>query len=146
VLLWQSWGGQAWFWDDLDYIGVPYYYNGPRDDSEASVSDIVTQIKRVQSTNLARAMNNFSEPVIATEMGRPNFDGTSHDPWNWSDAQDNQEVVDYAEAAFVTMVELGPRFEGVFIWKLWPRSDVYPIDWDFRRKPLARAIALWYTD
>jgi hypothetical protein len=107
---------------------------------------MVAEIKRVQRTNLARAMNSFPNPVIATEMGRPNFDGTNYDPWTWSTTQDNQEIVDYAEAAFETMVELGPRFEGVFIWKLWPRPNVYRIDWDFRHKPLADAIALWYSD
>jgi hypothetical protein len=39
-------------------------------------------------------------------------------------------------------------FRGGFIWRFWPRlrSQVYPIDWDFRNKPLEKALELWYSD
>lgn len=146
VLLWQSWAGQVMFWDDIDYIGIPYYFNGSIGDPSPSISEMKSEIARVQQTNLARAMRQFDNQLIASEFGRPNFDGTNYDPWTWSNVQDNQEVVDYVEAGMQTMVDLGERFQGVFIWKLWPREEVYDVDWDFRSKPLSQAIKLWYTD
>lgn len=146
VLLWQSWQGQAWFWDSLDLIGIPYYYNGSNNNAHPSIAEMVNNIQRVQRTNLSRAMNSFDNPLLATEFGRPNFNGTNYDPWTWSSIVDNQELVDYVEAGFNTMLDLGPRFQGIFIWKLWPREQVFSVDWDFRGKPLAEAITYWFSN
>jgi hypothetical protein len=147
VLLWQTWTGQAWFWDDLDYIGIPYYTNGSSGNNYPTIDEMTGHIQSVLRTNLQRAMNSFPNPMIATEMGRPNFDGTNHDPWNWDGKTvDNQEVVDYMEAAFTTQLDLLPRFKGCFIWVLKPRENVYALDWDFRGKPLEKALIFWFSD
>jgi hypothetical protein len=144
-LLWQIWDGQSKFWDQLDYIGIPYYYLGPNTTTPL-IPDIEAEIQRVQTVNLTRSMNNFETALIATEFGRPNFDGTSHDFVTWSNTMDNQESVDYMEAGMLSMVELGPRFEGMFVWKLGTAVSPGAIDWDIRGKPLAEAIRFWFSN
>ncbi len=144
-LLWQIWDGQAQLWDQLDYIGIPYYYLGPNTTTPL-IPDIEAEIQQVQSVNLTRAMNKFETRLIATEFGRPNFDGTSHNFVNWSNTMDNQESIDYIEAGMLSMVELTPRFEGMFIWKLGTAGNAAAIDWDIRGKPLAEAIRFWFSN
>jgi hypothetical protein len=84
--------------------------------------------------------------LIATEMGRPNFDTTNHDPWNWNTNVDNQEIIDWVEASFLTQLDLLPRFKGVFIWDLNLKAVCCDIDWDFREKPLFEALEFWFSN
>jgi hypothetical protein len=146
VLLWQTWSGMSTFWDDLDYIGVPYYFNGSLNNSYPTIEEMVANIKRVQKTNLQSAMNKFEEPLLATEMGRPNFDTTNYDPWNFKLIVDNQEIIDWTEAAFLTQLDLIPRFKGVFIWDMNLKAVCCDVDWDFREKPLFEALKFWYSN
>ena len=133
-------------WDSLDLIGVPYYFMGSESDSAPTIGAMVNFVNSHQQQNLNYTMSQFSNPVLATEMGRPNFDGTNYNPWDWTDrVVDNQEQVDWFEAALTSQLDLGPRFQGVFVWVLKPRREVYKLDWDFRDKPVFEALRLWYS-
>lgn len=147
VDLWTNGPTVATFWDALDLMGVPYYYPGSRNNYYPSIEDMVDFIRAAQSRNLSKAMNQFDMALMATELGRPNFDGTNFEPWDWTDRTvDNQELVDWVEAALETQVELAPRFQGTFIWVLKPRRASFSMDWDFRDKPLLDAVTLWYSN
>ena len=113
-----------------------------------TIPEIINDVKNVQRTNLSRAINHFPNPVMASEIGRPNFDGTSYDPWTWSNEVENQAIIDYLEAAFRTMFDLEPRFEGIFYWQLWakPDSELNPVEWDFRGKPHEEMLRYWFSN
>jgi hypothetical protein len=50
------------------------------------------------------------------------------------------------EAGMLSMVELGPRFEGMFVWKLGTGASAAAIDWDIRGKPLEEALRFWFSN
>lgn len=147
IALWTNEPLPEMSWDSLDLIGVPYYFRGSEGSNNPSVEEMVAHIDSQKQQNLSDTMSQFSNPVLATEMGRPNFDGTNYDAWNWSSRTvDNQEQVDWLEAAFISQLDLLPRFQGAFIWVLKPRREASVLDWDFRDKPVADAIELWYSN
>lgn len=147
VDLWTNGPSLVTFWDALDFIGMPYYYPGSLNDNAPEIDDMVQHILSAQRANLSLTMSRFQDPVLAMEMGRPNFDGTNYDPWDFSNRiVDNQEVVDWLEAALLTQLDLMPRFEGTFIWVLKPRTATFELDWDFRNKPLFEALSFWFSD
>jgi hypothetical protein len=133
LMLWQSHPGVAAFWGKLDCLGLPFYVNGSQNDTHPTIAQMADRIRAGLSTNFAAALERYSIPAIATEFGRPNFDGTNYDPWDWTDRTiDNQELV--------------PRFEGFFVWVLKPKASPDAMDWDFRNGPLRAALELWFSD
>ena len=147
VALWYNGSDLSSFWDSLDVIGVPYYYKGSAGDKDPSIEEMVAYIQGQQGRNLSATMRRSENPVIATEMGRPNFDGGNYDPWDWSNRSvDNDEQVRKLEADFVSQLALGDRFRGGFLWVLKPRAETYQLDWDPRTKPVFEAMRFWYSN
>lgn len=148
VALWYNGTDLSNFWGALDFIGVPFYFPASDNNPNPSVEEMVAYIIPQARRNLLLTIDRYHPPVIAIEMSRPNFDGTNYDCWNWTPNVDSQEQVNYDEAAFQVQLTSIADFRGGFIWKFWPRlrSQVYPIDWDFRNKPLEKALGLWYSD
>jgi hypothetical protein len=103
-------------------------------------------INKLPRKNLLYALGHYDKPLMATEMGRPNFDTTNFDPWIWNETVDNQEQIDWVEAAFITQLDIGSRFQGVFLWDLNLKEPCCDVDWDFRGKPLEDAIIFWFSD
>ena len=150
VDLWTNGPNIVSFWDHLDYIGLPYYYPGSDSDPQPEVAAMVEFIATTQDRNLQTVLDDNPSPIVALELGGPNFDGTNYDKWDWTDrVVDNQEIVDWVEAAFLSQIaimERGTVVEGTFAWVFKPNTDDSPIDWDYRGFPLMDAIAIWYSN
>ena len=149
VALWHNGSSPSAFWDALDFIGVPYYFRGSAGDKDPSVDEMAAYIKRQQGSNLSSTMGRFTTPVIATEVGSPNFDGGNYDPWSWSSRTvDNDEQARRFEADLISQLAIGERFRGGFFWVMKPRSESEPneFDWDPRGRPVLEALRFWYSN
>jgi hypothetical protein len=150
VALWHpDWRFVSPFWDQLDLMGLPFYYPGSQRDSNPAVEEMVDHFRPQLQGNLRRAIEQSGTRVLVSEIGRPSFDGTSitHDPW--SETVDKQEQVDYFEAAFRVIskdIPIQGSAKGVYVWALQAKTYLQDIDWDCREKPLEKALELWWSD
>ncbi|MCI0404049.1 MAG: hypothetical protein L0212_11075 [Acidobacteria bacterium] len=105
------------FWEQLDYIGVNFYFplaapgEQPRGDSP-----------RVQAlvTKLAAHSRHYDKPVIFTEVGYPATTTGAAQPWIESGALDNELQRRCYEVVFEAFYDQ-PWLAGMYWWK-WPSS------------------------
>jgi len=105
------------FWDDLDYIGVNFYFplaapgETPRADSP-QVRDLAEK--------LAALSRRHNKPVIFTEVGYPAATTAAVQPWIESGALDNDVQRRCYEVVFEAFYDQ-PWLAGLYVWK-WPSS------------------------
>jgi hypothetical protein len=106
------------FWDELDYIGINFYYP-LSDDRRASDEQLRAGVGQALSRVDAVA-DRFGKPVIITEVGFT----SSPAPWiapyerDWRAAPDEAAQA-RSYQAFIDGVAGRPGFAGVYWWK-WP--------------------------
>ncbi|GEM_PF-4342149 len=103
------------FFSSLDLLGLPFYYPGSGS-NHPSVNEMTQKFSGLINRIVIPSANQFNKPVIVTEMGILNADGSNKEPPNYgrSSPIDNQEQVDYYEAAYTVLSDL-PFIKGVFI-------------------------------
>jgi hypothetical protein len=146
--------------EQLDYLGVPFYYPGVGTNQDFVENDepTVDQIEENLRDQLVDLLLSRSAqaglPAIATELGRFNHEGAVYDPWGqrgWPLPLDNQEQIDYFEAALRNGSEY---LDGVFFWSYKtipyevintaPHNEGVPgYSIDIRVTPIEQLIAIW---
>ena len=93
----------------------------------------------------------YGKPVFVTEIGPDGYDGTNIEPptTNCTAEIDNQENVDYVEAALI--VAGRRKWVGINAWKIQPvRNPWSPegcnIETDMRDTPLEAMFSLWFYE
>jgi len=105
------------FWDELDYIGVNFYFplaapgEQPRADSPR-VRELVEK--------LAALSRRHGKPILFTEVGYPAAATGAAQPWVESGALDNDLQRRCYEVVFEAFYDQ-PWFAGLYWWK-WPSS------------------------
>ena len=104
------------FWDDLDWIGVNFYFPIAAEGAQPAVDS--PQINRAAET-IARVRDKYAKPVLFTEVGFPALATAAARPW-----EENASALDLGLQARCYSVWLErfarqPGVEGMFWWK-WP--------------------------
>jgi hypothetical protein len=142
-------GSAAQFWDDLDYIGVNLWApgSGAFDVPENTYPDVDTMV-RVLDSQLAKTLDpvaeKYDKPVVITEFGTSNYDGSNTGFWEYSGPTDNGEQASFYEAGLRAFASR-PFIQGVIIWAYdWEestppeRQTMSPLD-----KPAEDLLAIW---
>jgi len=144
-------------WDRLDYIGINFWYAATgtyhghgSDEYHPSVQLMVDSFEKQLSNSIDPIVVQYDMPVIITELGPDGYDGSNLDPptTNCNAKIDNQENVDYVEAALIAAFRRG--WVGINVFKLQPvRNPWSPegctITNDMRDTPLETMISFWFT-
>ena len=147
VALWNnSWNFVTPFSGYLDVLGLPFYFPGSSSNYSPTIEQMQTYIDPQMNGTLKAAIDTHQLTFLVSEIGRPSFDGTNINHDSWTDVPDQQEQVDYFEAAFRMQEQYGSK--GLFYFCLMSKDNnsVQPRDWDFRGKPLEDAIDLWFNN
>lgn len=142
------------FWDDLDYIGVSFWPPatgafGVSETKYPTVEEMSHVLNLVISRNLDRAVEKFQIPVIITEIGTANYDGTNITHFEYApDADtttDNGEQSLYYEAAFRVFASRS-YIKGVTVWAYTFEDQLRPTDWTMSPlyKPSEEVIRVWF--
>ncbi len=131
------------FWDELDYIGVNFYFplaapgEQPRADSPR-VRELVEKLSALS--------RRYGKPVLFTEVGYPAAATGATEPWVESGAVDNDLQRRCYEVVFEAFYAQ-PWLAGMYWWK-WPSSGwgqpagvtFVPLD-----KPALAVVERWYA-
>ena len=132
------------FWDELDYIGVNFYFpiaasgEHPEGDS-AEVLEAKRRISQVQSR--------FQKPVLFTEVGFPALATAATRPWEENSSSLDADLQARCYAVWLEQFALAPSVRGMFWWK-WPsHGRGSPFDPSHRplAKPALRVLGEWFN-
>ncbi len=142
-------GSAAEFWDELDYIGVNLWApgSGAFDIPDNTYADVDTMTRALDS-QLARTLDpvaeKYAKPVVVTEFGTSNYDGSNLGFWEYSGPTDNGEQASFYEAGLRVFASR-PYIKGVIIWAYdWEistppeRQTMSPLN-----KPAEDLLAIW---
>jgi hypothetical protein len=149
------------FWNVLDYIGIGYYVHGSGTREigsgvlDPTIEQMITSFENNFNKNIKPVIDTYSKPVIFTEMGCSNMDGSNQLPWFFNfgtDAKlDNSEQKEYYEAV-LRFASGKSWFKGVYVWELnmkWDftfQNEAIPLTLSPKGKPAAGVIGLWYAE
>lgn len=150
---WQFENILNWQWlNKLDYIGIAAYFDLTAT-NDPSLEDLkqawlYSRQKITIVADLEKIAETFNKPILFSEIGYRNIDGTNIEPWN-SEAlppqsikelrtgkEDTGEALMCIEVLFETFRKFD-WFKGT-MWFLWPTASTSPNDVSFsiRNKPL----------
>jgi len=133
------------FWDALDAVGLAGYYELSRT-PEPTLEDLLETWALEREAILDwRASVGLDLPVVFTEIGYANQDGTNMYPWDYT----RRAPPDPAEQAlcydaFIRTWHGRPEFGGVFFYNWFGRADLNDPGYSPRGKPAAALIRLWF--
>jgi hypothetical protein len=142
-------GSEAKFWDDLDYIGVNLWAPasgvfGVPESTHPSLEEMVQALDGQLAKTLDPVAEQFNKPVLISEFGTVNYDGSNIDFWEYSGPTDNGEQAAFYEAGLRVFASR-PYIEGVILWAYdWEkntspgRQTMSPLN-----KPAEEMFSLW---
>jgi hypothetical protein len=135
------------FWDSLNFIGIDAYF-GLTNKTNPTLSELKAAWAP-HVTALQALSQQWSKPILFTEVGYRSVDGTNIAPWDWvsNGPTDLSEQADCYQALFETFQDQ-PWMGGMFIWA-WGTdpnqggpSDTY---YSPHNKPAATVLSSYYT-
>ena len=131
------------FWDDLDYIGVNFYF--PIAASGEYPEHDSAEI-RAAKRRIARVRSRFEKPVLFTEVGFPALATAAARPWEENSSRLDAELQARCYAVWLEQFANAPHVSGMFWWK-WPsHGRGSPFDPSHRplAKPALRVLGEWF--
>lgn len=130
---WESELARIAFWDDLDYIGVNFYFPiaGRRELPEADSAEM-ERASRTIKTVQAR----FAKPLLFTEVGFPAVATAAARPWEENASALDPELQALCYQTWLERFAREPGVNGMFWWK-WP-SHGRGSPFDPSHRPLAK--------
>ena len=131
------------FWDQLDYIGVNFYFpmvqNGeiPAPDSPR----LLQLVDRLRSLS-----ERYSKPLLFTEVGFPSISTAAIEPWRETNAPLDLELQRRCYETIFQAFAREPWFSGMYWWK-WPthgRGGPFDPTYNPIGKPALDVIRKWY--
>ena len=140
--------------DELDMLVTTFNWNGSGisftgnrvGKNHPTVSEMTKWFDLELSRYVDVLQSRYQKPIMSTDLYPFPVDGMNIHPvaLYWTDVRpvDNQEPIDYTEAAFRVASERG--WDGFFFWevKLGPPNDWLP---DIRDKPIEEMIRIWFS-
>jgi hypothetical protein len=142
-------GSAVQFWDELDYIGVNLWAPGSGsfdipENTYPDVDSMALALDSQLSKTLDPVVEIYQKPVVITEFGTSNYDGSNIGFWEYSGPTDNGEQAAFYEAGLRAFASR-PFITGVVIWAYdWEestppqRQTMSPLD-----KPAEELLAIW---
>ncbi|MBM3263985.1 MAG: hypothetical protein FJY97_11250 [candidate division Zixibacteria bacterium] len=137
-------------WADLDYIGINAYF--PLTEKVRPSVEEISAGWTPLIDRIGQMSEQFGKPMLFTEVGYKNVEGTTVRPWEWP-RQMEGAVVDNTEQAnaYEAMFQSFGRqdwFRGAFIWKWYPvRSRLAPdrVEFSPQNKQAEQTLKRWYS-
>ena len=131
------------FWDDLDYIGVNFYFPiaAPGERLERDSAEILAATRRI-----SQVQSRFQKPVLFTEVGFPALATAAARPWEENSSGLDADLQARCYAVWLEEFALGTNVRGMFWWK-WPsHGRGSPFDPSHRplAKPALRVLGEWF--
>ena len=121
------------FWDELDWIGVNFYFPIAAEGEEPAADS--PQIDRAAET-IARVREGYAKPVLFTEVGFPALETAAARPWEENASALDAELQARCYSVWLERFARQPGVEGMFWWK-WP-SHGRGGPFDFSHSPLGK--------
>jgi hypothetical protein len=135
------------FWDGVDAIGLSGYYELTRS-KDPSLEELTASWTRIRDRILEwRAGVEGAPPIVFTEIGYANLDGTNVYPWDYT-MQGEPDPAEQALCyeAFMRAWDGRPELEGVYFYNWFGFDTLEDTGYSPRGKPAAQLIRLWYGD
>jgi glycosyl hydrolase family 113 len=133
------------FIKDLDYFGMNAYF-GLTDKNDPTLAELLKAWKPARE-RIEEAYQEYSKPVLFTEVGYLSVDGTAAKPWNYfatSKIDLDEQALCYQ--AFVGTWDPPPGFlHGVYFYNWWGGGGIGDRDYTPRDKPAETVLRDWYT-
>lgn len=133
------------FWDAVDQIGLSGYYELTKS-KEPSLNDL-TRAWEITREEILRwhASAAPATPILFTEIGYANLDGTNIYPWNYTmkGRPDPREQALCYEA-FIRTWAGRPEIQGVYFYNWFGLDSLDDTGYSPRGKPAAHLLRLWY--
>ena len=131
------------FWDELDYIGVNFYFPiaASGEDPEHDSAEILAAKRRIN-----QVQSRFQKPVLFTEVGFPALATAAARPWEENSSGLDADLQARCYAVWLEHFALAPNARGMFWWK-WPsHGRGSPFDPSHRplAKPALRVLSEWF--
>ena len=130
---WEQELGRIPFWDDLDWIGVNFYFPIAAEGAEPEAHS--SQIDQA-AERIARVRERYSKPVLFTEVGFPALATAAARPWEENASGLDVELQARCYSVWLERFARQPGVEGMFWWK-WP-SHGRGGPFDFSHSPLGK--------
>ena len=131
------------FWDQLDYIGVNFYFPMARE-GEAPAPGSARLLKLAD--RLRSLSKRHAKPVLFTEVGFPSVSTAAIEPWHETNAPLDLELQRRCyETVFQAFAD-EPWFSGMYWWK-WPthgRGGPFDPSYNPIGKPALDVVSEWY--
>jgi hypothetical protein len=133
------------FWDLLDQIGINGYFEIARG-AEPTQAFLDQRWREVRDRLLAFARTR-QKPLLLTEVGYPSVEGGATWPWHYT----RKALVDVSEQAraYRALIrawqDIGPPFEGLYVWNWEGKGGVDDPGYTPRHKPAERLLRSWFS-
>ena len=133
------------FWDAVDAVGLSGYYELTRS-KDPSLEELVTEWSRIRDRILRwREREGVTQPLVFTEVGYANQDGTNIYPWDYTaDAAPDPEEQALCYEAFIRAWHGRPELAGVFFYNWFGFDTLEDVSYSPRGKPAAQILRAWY--
>ena len=133
------------FWNAVDAIGLSGYFELTRS-TDPSLEKLTEEWTRLRKTILAwRGREQGSKPIVFTEIGYSNQDGTNMYPWDYArEAPPDPREQAMCYEAFIRAWHGQPGFGGAFFYNWFGFDSLTDTGYSPRGKPAAQLIKIWY--
>ena len=133
------------FVKDLDFFGMNAYF-GLTENEDPKLTELV-EAWRPARQRIEEAFQEYSKPILFTEIGYLSVDGTAARPWNYfSTAKIDLDEQALCYRAFVETWDPPPPFlHGVYFYNWWGPGGIGDRDYTPRDKPAEDVLRQWYT-
>ncbi len=142
---WNGEFGQVSFWDQLDYIGVNFYFPMAEDRERPAANAV--KISETQA-RIQAVSKKFDKPILFTEVGFPALKTAASRPWEENSSGLDAALQKQCYEAWFQYFSQEPNVAGMYWWK-WPthgRSG--PFDTSHRPvgKPAVEVLRKWFEE
>jgi hypothetical protein len=137
------------FWQDLDYIGIDFYYPLSNNDDVPSFDDAMFKMV-VPKASISNISDKYGKKIIFTEIGIQSVKGAIKEPWNYSLGDSPNAVPDIAVQELYYQVILNSfaneKWCSGFFWWNWESviTSAEITNYTPRNKPAAILLKQWY--
>ena len=131
------------FWDQLDYIGVNFYFPMVQQ-GEIPAPDSPRLLQLVD--RLRSLSERYSKPLLFTEVGFPSISTAAIEPWRETNAPLDLELQRRCYETIFQAFAREPWFSGMYWWK-WPthgRGGPFDPTYNPIGKPALDVVREWY--
>ena len=140
---WNEEFEQISFWDELDYLGVNFYFPlAERGEIPTAGSPRLQEL----TANLEAMHRRYRKPILFTEVGYPPLATAAAEPWKETKAAFDHDLQKHCYETVFQAFSGKPWFAGMYWWK-WPshgQGPAFSIGHNPIGKPALDVLRDWY--